>query len=69
MSALLDSLLDDERRVKCHINDGAMAMGRPIAASQTTTQAVGRSGSLNHYEVPAQSERFRTALAAAGEFG
>jgi hypothetical protein len=30
MSALLDSLLDDERRIRCRANDAAMAAGAPI---------------------------------------
>ena len=30
MSAILESLLDDERRAECRANDGAMAMGGPI---------------------------------------
>ena len=30
MSAMLDSLLDDERRIRCRANDVAMAAGAPI---------------------------------------
>lgn len=30
MSAMLDSLLDDERRIRCRANDAAMAAGAPI---------------------------------------
>jgi hypothetical protein len=38
MSAILESVLDDERRGECHANDGAMAMGQPIGGSQHTIQ-------------------------------
>jgi hypothetical protein len=30
MAAMLDSLLDDERRIRCRANDAAMAAGAPI---------------------------------------
>jgi hypothetical protein len=30
MSAMLDSLLDDERRIRCRANDAAMVAGAPI---------------------------------------
>ena len=29
MSAMLDSLLDDERRIRCRANDATMAAGAP----------------------------------------
>ena len=40
MSAILESVLDAERRAECRANDGAMAMGRPIIASRTTCKPV-----------------------------
>lgn len=40
MSAILESLLDDERRAECRANDGAIAMGRPIIASRPTRKPV-----------------------------
>lgn len=43
MSVILESLLDDERRAECRANDGAMAMGRPIIASQPTNHRARRS--------------------------
>ena len=46
MSVILDSLLDDERRAECRANDGAMAMGRPIIASQPTIHPVQRTSRL-----------------------
>ena len=47
MSVILESLLDDERRAECRANDGAMAMGRPIIASQPTIHPVQRTSSLH----------------------
>lgn len=55
MSAILDSFLDDERRAECRANDGAMAMGQPIIASQPTIHPE-RTSSLHHAQ-PARSER------------
>lgn len=55
MSAILDSLLDDERRAVCRANDGAMDMGQPIIASQRTMHPE-RTGRLHHAE-PARSKR------------
>ena len=55
MSAILDSLLDDERRAECRANDGAMAMSHPIIASQHSIQTT-RTSSL-HRAQPARSER------------
>jgi hypothetical protein len=53
MSLILESLLDDERRAECRANDGAVAMGRPIIASQSTTHPAQRTSTLH----PARSER------------
>ncbi len=47
MSAILESLLDDERRAQCCANDRAMAMGWPIIASQVTIQPVQRNSRLH----------------------
>lgn len=47
MSAILESLLDDERRAQCRVNDVAMAMGRPIIASQVTIQPGQRNSKLH----------------------
>lgn len=47
MSAILDSLLDDERRAECCVNDRAMAMGWPIIARQVTIQPVQRNSRLH----------------------
>jgi CheY-like chemotaxis protein len=54
MSAILDSLLDDERRAACRANDEAMAMGQPIFSSQSTIYPE-RTSRLHHAE-PARSE-------------
>ena len=43
MSAILESLLDDERRAQCCVNDSAMAMGRPIIASQPAIHPIQRT--------------------------
>jgi hypothetical protein len=53
MSVILESLLDDERRAACRANDGAMAMGWPIIASQFTIHPVRRITRLH----PARNER------------
>ena len=63
MSVILESLLDDERRAECRANDGAMAMGRPIIASQPTIHPVQRTGSLH----PARGERSNAAHVATNE--
>ncbi|NPC58453.1 hypothetical protein [Caenimonas soli] len=63
MSAILESLLDDERRAECRANDGAMAMGRPIIASRPTIHPV-QSTSRRH---PARSERSNAAQVAMDE--
>jgi hypothetical protein len=63
MSAILESFLDDERRAECRANDGAMAMGRPIIASQPTIHPVQRSGRLH----PARGERSDAAQVATNE--
>lgn len=47
MSAILESLLDDERRAECRANDGALATGRPIIASQPTIHPVRRTSGLH----------------------
>lgn len=47
MSVILESLLDDERRSECRANDGALAMGRPIIASQPTIHPVQRTSRLH----------------------
>jgi len=60
MSVILESLLDDARRAECRANDGAMAMGRPIIASQPTIDPV-QSTSRQH---AARSERSNTAQVA-----
>ncbi|NPC54906.1 hypothetical protein [Caenimonas soli] len=70
MSAILESLLDDERRAECRANDGAMAMGRPIIASQLTFHAVRPTSGLHRTikrVAPARSEHSNAALAATGE--
>ena len=64
MSTLLESLLDDERRAKCHANDVAMAMGHPINVSQPVIQPVRRPSSLHWLAAPARSERCHAALLA-----
>lgn len=63
MSVMLESLLDDERRAECRANDGAMAMGRPIIASQPTMHSVQRT-SRPH---PARNERPDAAQIATNE--
>jgi hypothetical protein len=62
MSVILESLLDDERRAECRANDGAMAMGRPIA-SQPTIHPLQRTSRLH----PARSERSNAAQVATNE--
>ena len=57
MSLILESLLDDERRAECRANDGAVATGRPIIASQATIHPVQRASSLHL----ARSERSNVA--------
>jgi hypothetical protein len=69
MSALLDSLLDDERRVKCRVNDGAMAMGRPITASLHAAHAVRHTYNAHHDVAPSRSERLKAVMAATEELG
>ena len=63
MSAILESLLDDERRAECLANDGAIAMGRPIIAYQPTLPAVQRTNRLQ----PAGSERSYAAQLTTSE--
>lgn len=70
MSAILESLLDDERRAECRVNDGAMAMGRPIIASQLTFDAVQPSSRLHRTikrVASAPSEHSNAPLGATGE--
>jgi hypothetical protein len=62
MSVILDSLLDDERRAACRANDGAMAMGWPIIASQFTIHPVQRISKLHS----ARSERSNAARVHSG---
>jgi hypothetical protein len=62
MSVILESLLDDERRAECRANDGAMAMGRPIA-SRPAIHPVQRTSRL----LPARSERSNAARVATNE--
>jgi CheY-like chemotaxis protein len=54
MSAILNSVLDDDRRAECRANDRAVAMGQPIIASQPTIHPE-RTSSL-HYAEPAGGE-------------
>ena len=63
MSVILESLLDDERRAECRANDGAMAMGRPIIASQPTIHPVQRTSRLH----PARSNRSDEAQISTNE--
>ncbi len=63
MSVILESLLDDERRAECRVNDGAMAMGRPIIASRPAIRPVQRT-SRPH---PTRSERSNAAPVATNE--
>jgi hypothetical protein len=63
MSVILESLLDDERRAECHANDGAIAMGRPIIASQHTLDPMQGTSRLLH----APSERSNAAHIATNE--
>ena len=63
MSAILESFLDDERRAECRANDGAMAMGRPIIASQPAIHPVQRTGRLH----PAWSGHSNAAQVATNE--
>lgn len=63
MSVILDSVLDDERRAECRANDGAMAMGRPIIASQPTIHPAQRASRLH----PARRERSIAAQVATNE--
>ena len=65
MSVILESLLDDERRAECRANDGAMATGRPIIASQPTIHPVQRTSRL----YPARSERSNAVQVATNELG
>ena len=67
MSVLLESLLDDERRVKCRANDAAMAMGRPIIVSQPAIGPVRRTSSLHHHAAPPRSEPSNPVLVATDE--
>lgn len=63
MSVILESLLDDQRRSECRANDGAMAMGRPIIASQPPSTPSSAPVSLH----PARSERSNAAHVATNE--
>jgi hypothetical protein len=63
MSVILESLLDDERRAECHANDGAIAMGRPIIASQPTVHPMQGTSWLLH----APSEHSNAAHIATNE--
>jgi hypothetical protein len=63
MSVILESFLDDERRAECRANDGAMAMDRPIIASQPTAHPVQRTSRLDS----APSERSNAAQVATNE--
>jgi hypothetical protein len=56
MSAMLESLLNDECRATCCVNDAAMAAGRPILVSQAAIRGVQRTNDLQHREVRAQSD-------------
>lgn len=68
MSAMLESLLDDERRVRCRANDAAVATGRPIIDGQPTTPPVRCINQLHPHTVPARSKRSNAALMATDEF-
>jgi hypothetical protein len=62
MSAILNSLLDQERRADCRANDRAMAMGKPIIGRQPTIHPV-RNSRLHHAE-PVRSECSNAARVA-----
>jgi hypothetical protein len=66
MSAMLESLLDDERRLRCRVNDAAMAAGQPIVVRRPDTRPVRRTDKL-HDPVPARTGRSDAALMAADE--
>jgi hypothetical protein len=68
MSAMLESLLDDERRIRCRANDAAMATGRPIIECPPTTPRLRCAGDLQPRTVSPQSERSHAALVTAHEF-
>jgi hypothetical protein len=61
MSVILECLLDDERRAECRANDGAMAVGRPIIASQPTIHPVQRTAGwiLHGANIPARRRSLR----------
>ena len=63
MSVILESLLDDERRAECRANDGAMAMGRPIIASQPTFNPLQLTTRLQ----PARRDRSKPAHVGTSE--
>lgn len=65
MSVILESLLDDERRAECRANDGAIAMGQPIIASQPIIHPLQRTSRLH----PARSERSNAAQVTTNELG
>lgn len=67
MSAMLESLLDNERRLRCRVNDAAMATGRPIIVSQPKSFLVWRASELLRHAVPTRSDRSKSALMATDE--
>jgi hypothetical protein len=66
MSALLDSLLDDERRFRCRVNDAAMAAGRPIVMGHATSRSSWRIDGLCDPE-RGRSDHADAALVATDE--
>ena len=66
MSAILESVLDEVRRAECRANDGAMAMGRPIIASQHRPARAAHQ-QPDHHAAPARSERSPASLVTTDE--
>ena len=67
MSEMLESLLNEERRVRCRANDAAVATGRPIIVSQPAIGPVRRTSSLHHHAAPPRSEPSNPVLVATDE--
>jgi hypothetical protein len=67
MSVMLESLLDNERRVRCGVNDAAIATGRPITSAYSPPYWYGAPTRFIFMRCRHESERSNDALIATNE--
>jgi hypothetical protein len=64
MAAMLDSLLDRERRMRCRANDAAMAAGAPIVGGAPSQRLLNTYSPLRFTTSPARILLLRSAESA-----